>query len=173
MQPVIDWRGSAKPPENRKVMMVRPVPHTVVVDVMLILERDGLVLLAERSGTGYADGALNLPSGKLEPGEDVVAAVIREAHEEVGVVVDRADGAVHVMQHLSPEGQTRVGWFFRADRWVGEPYNAEPHKCARLLWAPVDQLPGNTWPYTTAGLAQYRAGTPFSLHGFTPEPVAV
>jgi 8-oxo-dGTP diphosphatase len=60
------------------------VPNTVVVDVMLILERDGLVLLADRSGTGYAAGALNLPSGKLEPGEDVVAAVIREAHEEVG-----------------------------------------------------------------------------------------
>jgi 8-oxo-dGTP diphosphatase len=150
------------------------VPHTVVVDVMLIIERDGLVLLAERSGTGYADGALNLPSGKLEPGEDVVAAVIREAHEEVGVVVDRADvRAVHVMQHLNPEGQTRVGWFFKADRWVGEPYNAEPHKCARLLWAPADHLPGNTWPYTAAGLAQYRAGTPFSLHGFAPEPVAV
>jgi hypothetical protein len=95
------------------------VPHTVVVDVMLILERDDV-------------------------------------------------RAVHVMQHLNPEGQTRVGWFFTADRWAGEPYNAEPHKCARLLWAPVDHLPGNTWPYTAAGLAQYRAGTPFSLHGFAP-----
>jgi hypothetical protein len=40
------------------------------VDVMLILERNGHVLLAERSGTGYADGAFNLPSGKLDPHED-------------------------------------------------------------------------------------------------------
>jgi 8-oxo-dGTP diphosphatase len=95
----------------------------------------GRVLLAERSGTGYADGAFNLPSGKLEPGEDVVAAVIREAREEIGVHIERdAVRAVHVMHHRSPEGQTRVGWFFTADRYEGEPYNAEPHKCAGLLW---------------------------------------
>ena len=36
-------------------------PRTFYVDVLLILERDGCVLLAERSGTGYADGAYNLP----------------------------------------------------------------------------------------------------------------
>ena len=151
-------------------------PRTFYVDVLLILERDGRVLLAERSGTGYADGAFNLPSGKLEPGEDVVGAVIREAREEIGVHIERdAVRAVHVMHHRSPEGQTRVGWFFTADRYEGEPYNAEPHKCAGLLWAPIDQLPASTWPYTAAGIAQYRAGSPFSLHGFgfTPEPAAV
>jgi hypothetical protein len=43
------------------------------------------------------------------------------------------------------------------------------------IWAPIDQLPASTWPYTAAGIAQYRAGSPFSLHGFgfTPEPAAV
>lgn len=146
--------------------------HTVVVDVMLILQRGEQVLLAERSGTGYADGALNLPSGKLEPDEDVIGAAIREGFEEIGVRISREDiHAVHVMQHQNPEGQTRIGWFFRVDRWDGEPYNAEPHKCSRLLWAPLDDLPSTTWPYTAAGLAQYRTGTPFSLHGFTPELV--
>jgi 8-oxo-dGTP pyrophosphatase MutT (NUDIX family) len=115
--------------------------RTFYVDVLLILERDGCVLLAERSDTGYADGAYNLPSGKLEPGEDVVAAVIREAREEIGIRIERdAVRAVHVMHHRAPEGQTRVGWFF-----------------------------------TAAGIAQYRAGSPFSLHGFgsAPEPAAV
>jgi 8-oxo-dGTP pyrophosphatase MutT (NUDIX family) len=144
------------------------VAHTVVVDVMLILERCGRVLLAERSGTGYADGWYNLPSGKLDPDEDVVTAVIREAHEEIGVHLDRDRvHPVHVMHHRAPEGHTRIGWFFTADAWAGEPYNAEPHKCAGLLWAPLDQLPANTWPYTTAGLSQYREGNPFSLHGFS------
>ena len=63
------------------------MPYTAIVDVMLTLERDGQVLLAERSGTGYADGWYNLPSGKLEEYEDVVAAIIREAWEEVGVTL--------------------------------------------------------------------------------------
>ena len=38
---------------------------------------------------------------------------------------------------------------------------------------PIGQLPASTWPYTAAGIAQYRAGSPFSLHGFTPEAVTV
>jgi 8-oxo-dGTP diphosphatase len=143
------------------------MPHTVVVDVMLILERDGHVLLAERQGTGYADGALNLPSGKLDPDEDVITAVIREAKEEIDISLDRdAIRVVHVMHHRNPEGETRVGWFFTASRWDGEPRNAEPHKCAGLLWAPLADLPATTWPYTAAGLAHYRVGNPFSLHGF-------
>lgn len=147
---------------------------TFHVNVFLILERDGQVLLAERSSTGYADGWLNLPSGELEPGEDVITAVIREAREEIGVDIPReAVHPVHVMQHRIPEGGSRIGWFFTADRWHGEPYNAEPHKCAGLLWASPDDLPSNTWPYTAAGVAQYRAGSPFSVHGFTHQAATV
>jgi hypothetical protein len=33
------------------------VPYTSIVDVLLILVRDGHVLLAQRHNTGYADGA--------------------------------------------------------------------------------------------------------------------
>jgi 8-oxo-dGTP pyrophosphatase MutT (NUDIX family) len=61
------------------------VIYRSVVDVHLILQRNGQVLLAERAGTGYADGWLNVPGGKLENGETVLDAAIREAREEVGV----------------------------------------------------------------------------------------
>ncbi|MFE4455909.1 NUDIX domain-containing protein [Nocardia tengchongensis] len=57
--------------------------YASVVDVHLVLWRNGLVLLAQRANTGFADGCLNLPSGHLEDGESVVEGVIREAHEEV------------------------------------------------------------------------------------------
>jgi 8-oxo-dGTP pyrophosphatase MutT (NUDIX family) len=76
-----------------------------VIDVMTILERDGHLLLGERSGTGYADGFLNLPSGKVDPGENVIDAAVHEAREEVGVVVDPpARRFVHVMHYRNPEG---------------------------------------------------------------------
>ncbi|MDQ0934736.1 hypothetical protein QFZ49_004676 [Streptomyces turgidiscabies] len=32
------------------------MPARVILDVLVILERDGLILLAEREDTGYADG---------------------------------------------------------------------------------------------------------------------
>jgi 8-oxo-dGTP diphosphatase len=144
-------------------------PQRPVNDVMLILQRehDGAVCLAERQGTGYADGMLNLPSGKLDDGEDVYAAVIREAREETGIVVEReALRIVHVMHFRNPEGEPRVGWFFTARHWHGEPRNMEPHKCAGLSWHRADNLPENTVPYNALGIAHWLKGEPFSLHGW-------
>jgi 8-oxo-dGTP pyrophosphatase MutT (NUDIX family) len=146
------------------------MPYLSVVDVHLILERaDGHVLLAERAGTGYADGLLNVPGGKLEDGEDVRTAAIREAREELGVVVDPGDTRyVCVVHHRNPGEEARVGFFFATSVWAGEPVNAEPDKCAGLLWADPDDLPGHTIAYSAAGVRAYREGSAFVLHGWDP-----
>jgi 8-oxo-dGTP pyrophosphatase MutT (NUDIX family) len=134
---------------------------------MLILERNGLVLLAERANTGYSDGLLNLPSGKVDQGEDVISAAIREAREEVGIQIEReAVRIVHIIHYRNPEGETRVGWFLAASEWTGEPYNAEPHKCAGISWHPINDLPENIQPYNAAGIARYLKGEPFSVLGW-------
>lgn len=142
-----------------------------VVDVHLILERpDGHVLLAERANTGYADGLVNAPGGKLEDGEDVRAAAIREAREEIGVEVDPAHArCVAVIHHRAPDGEARVGFFFATSIWRGEPVNAEPHKCAGLLWADPDDLPPHTIAYGAAGLRAYRCGEAFALDGWSAD----
>ncbi|MQS35793.1 NUDIX hydrolase [Streptomyces katsurahamanus] len=132
---------------------------------MLILERGSDLLLAERKNTGYADGLLNLPSGKVEHGEDVYDAIIREAEEEIGVRLRReALRLVHVMYFRNPEGGTRVGWFFATNEWSGEPVNAEPHKCAGIAWHHRDHLPDNTVRYNTLGISHYIKGEPMSVH---------
>ena len=51
-------------------------PYRSIVDALLILIRGNDVLLAQRQGTGYADGDWNLPSGKLEDGETVLQAAL-------------------------------------------------------------------------------------------------
>ncbi|MGI5401410.1 NUDIX hydrolase [Streptomyces sp. CA-135486] len=139
-----------------------------MVDVMVILKRNGHILLAERENTGYADGMLNLPSGKVDHDrENVVQAAAREVLEEIGVRVDLvALRPVHVMQYLNPEGEQRIGWFFTASHWDGEPYNAEPHKCAGLSWHLPDQLPDNTVPYNAIGISHWLKGESFSVHGW-------
>jgi 8-oxo-dGTP pyrophosphatase MutT (NUDIX family) len=150
-------------------------PYTSVVDVMLLLVRDDRVLLARRAGTGYADGWWNLPSGKLEDGEDALAAVIREAAEEVGVRLHRDELRLAVtVHHRNADGGARIGLFFAAtgkpDR-QGEPYNAEPHKCAEIGWFPLDRLPSNTYSYTATGIDRFRRGEPFALDGWVSETV--
>jgi 8-oxo-dGTP pyrophosphatase MutT (NUDIX family) len=111
--------------------------HRSIVDLHLILRRDdGRVLLMRRANTGYGDGQLHLPSGHLEAAESAVDGVIREAQEEVGVIVDPADlRFAHVMHRAAETGADRLGLFFTTDRWTGAVRNAEPGKCSELVWA--------------------------------------
>lgn len=143
-----------------------------IVDVHVLLRRaDGQVLLLERARTGYADGQLCPPSGHLDEGESVTAGAIREAAEEVGVELTDADLTfVHVVHHRNANEEPRIGFFFLATTWRGEPVNREPHKCARLLWADPTNPPASTVPYTAAALAQITQRQPFSLHGWTHSP---
>jgi SAM-dependent methyltransferase len=164
-RPVTDERYAAivrTPPPRR----TRGTRHTEVVDVHLILRRGDEILLARRDGTGYADGLLNAPSGHVEDGEDVRAAVIREAHEEIGVALDPDEVRVAlVMQHRAPGGRARIGWFFEAYADTGhQPVNREPEKCSGIGWYRLDALPDDMVAYCRAGIDAYRAGHRFVLH---------
>ncbi|MBU7599804.1 NUDIX domain-containing protein [Streptomyces sp. P38-E01] len=145
--------------------------HTEVVDVHLLLRRGGEVLLSRRANTGYADGLLHAPSGHVEDGEDVREAVIREAAEEIGLVLapERLRVAL-VMQHRGPGAESRIGWFFEA--WLGDgeqPVNTEPDKCAGIGWHALEDLPPQMVAYCRAGLDAYRAGERFVLHWHQPQ----
>ncbi|QDQ09263.1 NUDIX domain-containing protein [Streptomyces spectabilis] len=137
-------------------------------DALLILRRRDTVLLARRHRTGYADGLLNLPSGKVEPGEDPREAIVREAREEIGVRLDHdAVRLAHVMYFRNPERRDRVGWFFTLDHdFTGTPINAEPHKCSEILWAPVDPLPADTVRYNALAIRHHLKGEPHSIHTY-------
>lgn len=170
----LNWersRGYAEPPMDAATH-APPVPYTSIVDALVILVRDERVLLARRQGTGYADGWWNLPSGKLEESETIAQAAVREAQEEIGVTITEADlRFAHLIHYRNSFGHARMGVFFEALAWDGEPYNAEPHKCAEVGWWPLDRLPPETYPYTAEGLVSYRKRQPISMVGWSgPQP---
>jgi 8-oxo-dGTP diphosphatase len=103
-----------------------------LIDVHVLLVRDEQVLLTRRRDANpMFDGLWHLPSGKLDAGESVLAAAAREAEEEVGVLVAPEDlRYVHTL-HVNGSGpEPRLGLFFEALRWIGEPVNREPAKCS-------------------------------------------
>ena len=60
--------------------------------VCAVIECDGKLLLAQRPAHKHLPLKWEFPGGKVEPGEDPAAAIIREIREELGcdVVITRA-----------------------------------------------------------------------------------
>ena len=142
--------------------------YRTIVDVHLVLVRDGKLLWSRRANTGYADGQLALVSGHLENGEDVVDAAIREAAEEIGIRLRREDlSCVHVMHHRNGQEEPRVGFFFQASRWESDPVNREPHKCSELVWREISDIAEDTVPYPADAIRRIIKGEGFSVHGWT------
>ncbi|WP_407917404.1 phosphotransferase [Kitasatospora sp. NE20-6] len=133
------------------------------------------MLLSRRAGPVYATGLLHLPSGHLDgPHEDVVQALIREAQEETGVGIDRADVRHAVtVHHRAPGGAARMGIFFEVRHWRGAPRIMEPAVCDAMGWYPLARLPSPVVAYCRAGLDAYQAGRQFAVHFQQPgDPVA-
>jgi 8-oxo-dGTP diphosphatase len=89
---------------------VRAERFRLVAAVHIFLVRDGQVLLLRRFNTGYEDGNYSVVAGHLDGGEEVKAAAIREAQEEVGIRIAPQDlRIVGVMHRMSND--ERVDFF--------------------------------------------------------------
>lgn len=108
--------------------------------------REGRVLLAQR-GKAPALGLYSLPGGRIEPGETMREAVIRELMEEVGIEAEVAGFVDHV-EHIeyAPDGTLRAHAVICAfaGRWTaGEPQRSD--EASDVIW--VDPLaPGRLAP---------------------------
>ena len=93
------------------------------VAVGILMKPNGDVLLGQRpEGKPYA-GYWEFPGGKVEAGEDILAALKREFVEELGVHIVAASpwcGVEHVYEHA----HVRLH-FFISRQWHGEPQSLE------------------------------------------------
>jgi 8-oxo-dGTP diphosphatase len=99
--------------------------HRQVLDVAVaVLQReDGRVLLAQRPAGKPWEGYWEFPGGKIEPGEAVAQALVRELHEELGVDPDRVYPWV-TQEYEYPEKRVRLH-FYRVLAWHGQPHGRE------------------------------------------------
>ncbi|WP_406235726.1 NUDIX domain-containing protein [Nocardia sp. NBC_01009] len=139
-----------------------------LVDAHILVIRDGELLLSRRRSDDEFDGLWHLPAGKLEAGESVAVAAAREAHEEVGIVIDPADLRLFHVAHVIGSGrEARLGLFFEVLHWTGDPVNREPDKSYELRWFPLDALPEDTLiRYPLAGIRAYFSGSTYSERGW-------
>ncbi len=122
--------------------------ESVRVVVAAVIERDGLILAARRTGPPELAGRWECPGGKVEAGESDAAALIRECREEIGVSVAVGDrigpqyptpgGTMVVRTYLAviEEGEPQVNGSHDAIAWV-RPGTSEARA---LLWLDGDLL---------------------------------
>lgn len=139
------------------------VQDTYPLIVNLILERDGKILMIYRENTKVYSNAYALPAGKVEKGESLKQNIIREAQEEIGIILhpDNIIQAVTLWANYKNEAGAPVedvGFFFKATKWVGEPTNAEPNKHGYIEWVSLNELPENTLTFTRVAIEAYRDG---------------
>jgi len=128
----------------------------VVVDVILLLTRNGRILLRERANTGYGDGAYEPPSGELADRETIVETAIRVA-SAAGIAIGGENVSLaHVMHDVSGSG--RIAFFLSVSGWTGEP--TSPDVC----WFPVGDLPTNMLDRARVALRNYADGMRFSTY---------
>lgn len=104
-----------------------------------LLRGDDVLLGFKKRGLGA--GKLVGVGGKVEPGEDLRAAAVREVHEEIRVRVDPADlepaGRMHFVFPARPEWEQRVHVFL-ARSWTGDPVETDE---LRPEWFSTFSLP--------------------------------
>ena len=118
---------------------------TKITDVAAaVIERPGEFLLAKRPEGKPYPGYWEFPGGKVEPGEDARAGLVRELREELGIEVREATPwitRVYVYTHAT----VRLH-FFRVTAWDGEPRPLEDQAIAwQRVVAPdvAPMLPAN------------------------------
>jgi 8-oxo-dGTP diphosphatase len=116
----------------------QPARTPVDVAVGVLVDADGRFLLTSRpAGKVYA-GYWEFPGGKLEPGESVEAALRRELHEELGIVVDAVEPwKVELVDY--PHARVRLH-FCKVYAWHG---SFEMREGQRMAWQtlPVEVVP--------------------------------
>jgi 8-oxo-dGTP diphosphatase len=119
-----------------------------VVGVILI-DRDGRVLLRRRPPGKRHAGLWEFPGGKVEPGEARPAALVREIGEELGIAVAERDLDFAMRSTDPARREPFVLFLYTCRLWLGEPRCLEggevgwfaPAAARRLPVPPLDVEP--------------------------------
>jgi ADP-ribose pyrophosphatase YjhB (NUDIX family) len=108
----------------------------------VVIEDDRILLLDQDTGTGRS---WSLPGGKVEPGEPIGDALVREMHEETGGDV-RLARLLYVCDHLPGGGAHVIHMTFEAIRTGGSvgavAEGADTTPIRGVHFVPLTDLPG-------------------------------
>jgi 8-oxo-dGTP diphosphatase len=111
--------------------------HTRVVEVVAaVIERGGLILIGQRKPQGRHALKWEFPGGKVEPGEELRAALARELREELGIEATIGE-EIERYDFSYREGAVTRLVFFRVTEFAGEMQNLD---FTQIVWERLERL---------------------------------
>jgi 8-oxo-dGTP diphosphatase len=119
--------------------MATPQRFRILLTARLLLHyREHTLYLMQTKGNG---GGYTLPGGGIEGEEFAKEGLIREAFEEIGIVISKKSlKLVHVM-HKRLKSTVEIIFFYKAFKWKNEPEVKELDKFSKCVWLPNDEPP--------------------------------
>ena len=118
------------------------------VGVGVMILRDGKVLLGKRhddpkkaSSALHGEGSWTMPGGKIDIGETLLQAALRETHEEIGATLTAPDLKLISMSDEIMEDAHFVTAGFLCTSFTGEISVMEPDEITTWQWFDINALP--------------------------------
>lgn len=138
----------------------------LIASIYILLIENGKILLLRRCNTGFEDGNYGLVAGHVDGCETMREAMVREAREEAGIILDKNDLDLALTMHRWCGDHERVDLFFTTRSYQGEIINTEPDKCDDLSWFDINHLPLNTIDYIRYAIECYKKGEKYCEFGW-------
>jgi len=100
----------------------------------------------KRINTAWQDHKWSVPAGRVNAGEAISRAAIREVKEEVGIKIKKQNLSKPLIMHFNDKKKERIYIFFTCRSYQGIPHNLEPKTCSYIKWFKLNQLPHKLLP---------------------------
>lgn len=130
---------------------------------LIIKNSKGEILLQRRQGTKLWPGFLALPAGHIDEGENAYEAAIREAREELNILIS-IDNIVDtfVVNRKNKSLPSYYDVYFELNGYVGDIKINEVEKCSELVWADINNLPEDMIDFEIEAINNNLKGIKFS-----------
>jgi 8-oxo-dGTP pyrophosphatase MutT (NUDIX family) len=103
--------------------------------VVAVITKENKVLLIQRGPDVPSSGYWAPLSGKIEPQEEQVEALVREVREEVGLTVRPVQ---KIWENTSASGSHKLHWWLA--EWVSGEIKLDPREVVDARWLDVDEI---------------------------------